>query len=201
MFLVHLRRTPENELPKCARIPLPRQREFSGAEGIEPPSLVFVQSLFPLSYAPEYRCIIPDMLKRKTSLRDAYAARQREKYKAKAKDIVAQKPGRHTPLKKQSKALRRRYALYLELRAAFLARPENWECAICLARRAAGEDVRIKPASEVHHSRSRNGRLLIWEPGFVASCRDDRVWPHANPKRAREMGLLSSAAEWGVYPR
>ena len=140
-------------------------------------------------------------MQRKESLRDSFARRQREKWKAKAKEIVAEKLGRKTPLKKIAKSRRRQMAEYLELRIAFLERPESALCGICKARVAHGEARVIRMATECHHTRGRAGRLLTWEPGLLSSCRDCRDFPHSDPKRARQMGLLSSAADWGVYPR
>lgn len=141
------------------------------------------------------------MLQRKESMRESYARRQREKWKAKAKEIVAEKLGRKTPLKKIAKSRRRQMAEYLELRIAFLARPENWECGICKARVAHGEARTIRMATECHHVRGRAGNLITWEPGLLASCADCRDFPHSNPKRARAMGILASPAEWNTFPR
>lgn len=69
-------------------------------------------------------------------------------------------------------------------------------CGVCLV---LGFDC-PNPSSEVHHLRGRNGRLLCDTRFFAPSCRAHREFPHQNPALARELGLLSSPADWGVYP-
>lgn len=134
-------------------------------------------------------------LRRRSSLRDAYANKCRER------GIFFQKleraeMTRRKPLKKESKRQRRRLAEYYEVRAEWLRRPENATCSICPCR-----GLRPMAATEVHHARGRAGGLLFDTRFFIASCRDCREWPHANARLARELGLLASAAEWNAMPK
>lgn len=100
------------------------------------------------------------------------------------------------PLKKQSRARAREMRIYHEERRDWLALPEHAACAICLC---LGQSPR--PATEVHHSRGRVGRLLRDQRFWVASCRSCRDVPHERPNWAREVGILSSAADWNTFPR
>lgn len=138
-------------------------------------------------------------LKRKRSLRDAWLdkVRQRSKETARKQAKVFQ---RKTGLKKQSASMRRRLAKYYPIKAEFLSRTENKWCAICIARRNDGEAVKIRAATEIHHSRGRNGSLLCDTRFFIPSCFHCRLFPHEQPEKARKLGLLSSPAEWNTPP-
>jgi hypothetical protein len=133
-------------------------------------------------------------LKRKQSLRDAYADKMR-KSGGKAfwrSDGTFKK---RKPLKKQSHKRASQMELYYQERREYLQKPENAVCAICLV---LGNTPQA--STEVHHSRSRSGRLLRDQRFWIPSCRGCREIPHQRPKWAREMGILCSASEWGVYP-
>ena len=140
-------------------------------------------------------------LRRKKSLRQAYADKLRGNFSEAARRDVKEDFKRKPALKKVAASRRKQLAQYYADKAVFLALPENQHCEICRARKAAGENVRIAPASEIHHKRGRRGRLLCWQPGWIASCFGCREFPHAHPARARELGLLSSPAEWDYFPR
>lgn len=138
-------------------------------------------------------------LKRKVSLRDSWV----RKLKAAGTKIIYGRNGRtkkRKPLKKISRSQRTRSRAYFALTAAFLERPENQHCQICVRRREAGEDILLHQATEVHHRRGRIGRLLTHEPEFVPSCFECRQWPHQHPRKARELGLLAPVAQWNVFP-
>lgn len=96
---------------------------------------------------------------------------------------------RKKPLKKISKSQRRKLSEYYAVQKEFLARPENRYCRICEARREHGENKLINLSTEVHH-RSGRGKNLSNVSEFVASCNSCRLWPHTNPKLAREWNLL-----------
>lgn len=138
-------------------------------------------------------------LKRKESLRDAWLRKVRASAGETARKIV--KSGlKRTTLKKIARSRRKKLASYFVVKAEWLRRPENELCAICRARREAGEAILQGKATEVHHVRGRIGRLLCDTRFFIASCRGCRDWPHENPVRARELQLLAPASEFNVYP-
>lgn len=135
---------------------------------------------------------------RKTSLRDSYAA----KLKREGTKSVWNRNGKLTkrkPLKKVSRSQRERLKRYYTVRNEFLAQPENQNCRCCTLRRESGENIQQQAATENHHSRGRGGSLLFDTRFFVPVCYDcSRNWIHQNPSKSREMGLLSSAAEWNT---
>jgi len=100
-------------------------------------------------------------------------------------------PMKKTPLKKISKSHRKKLKTYYEIRNEFLA--THPACAICLV---LGQSP--APATETHHIRGRSGSLLCDVRGLVPSCRGHREWPHENPTKARELGVLAEASLWGV---
>lgn len=131
----------------------------------------------------------PGFKPRKESLRDAYIRKLREEGKTTVYDING-KPKRKKPIKKVAKAQRTRLKQYYAIQREFLARSENADCLICTRRREAGEDIRINRSTEVHHRNGRSGRKLCDTADFVPSCFPCRLWPHENPRQARELGLL-----------
>lgn len=136
-------------------------------------------------------------LKRNTSLRESFL----RKLKREGTKYIWSRTGdlkRKKPLKKVSKSYRNRLRVYYPLSQEFLV--ANPLCHICEARQRAGEDIQVNAATEIHHKRGRCGRLLTWVPGFVASCRACRDFPHLNPRKARDLGVLASATEWNVFP-
>lgn len=138
-------------------------------------------------------------LTRKVSLRDSW----RKKLKRDGVRFVWKRNGvlkRKKPLKKRGRALRNRLRVYFEVSTAFLLRLENRLCLICVVRREHGENITVNVATETHHHRGRIGRLLCWVPGFRPSCYRCRLWPHDNPEKAREWGLLAPAAQYNVFP-
>lgn len=98
------------------------------------------------------------------------------------------------PLKKQSKSQQRRLREYYKIRAQYLR--DHPACAICLLL-----DQTPAPSTEVHHVRGRAGKLIFDTRFFAPSCRGCRDVPHNNPKWAREVGLLASAADWNTSPK
>ena len=97
-------------------------------------------------------------------------------------------------LKKETAKRAREKRDYYALCAKWL--PLHPVCGICLVRGVE----KPRRATEVHHYRGRLGRLLCDTRFFISSCRDCREFPHEHPKEARELGILSSPAEWNVYP-
>lgn len=126
-------------------------------------------------------------LKRKMSLRDCTLAKMKREgiktFWANNGTLVRKKPP-----KKVSKSQRNRLAKYQPMRIEFLSQPENRLCLVCVRRREDGEDILVNPSTEVHHKFGRYGENLF--RGFVASCYPCRLWPHENPRKARELGLL-----------
>ena len=96
-----------------------------------------------------------------------------------------------TPMRKVSSSRAREMRLYYEERAEWLkAHPA---CMICLVR-----GMTPAPATEVHHRFGRVGSLLRDQRGWCASCVHCRDWPHANPREARELGVLGPPELWNV---
>jgi len=123
-------------------------------------------------------------------MRDAYANKCRDRGQFfSTLNKTAMKKG--TPLKKVSKSQRRKLKTYFEVRNEFLR--DNPACLICVVR-----GLTPAPATEVHHLFGRSNSLLCDVRGFCPSCKSCREWPHANPKEARELGLLGEPWEWGV---
>lgn len=138
-------------------------------------------------------------LKRRESMRDSYARRMRAAGKIgglKARGALIRK----RPPKKISNAKQLANDRYYPLQREFLARPENQWCAICQARRDAGENIQVNIATEVHHWAGRTGRLLCYVPYFRPSCFFCRTWPHDHKRRAREIGVLAPATLYDVFP-
>jgi hypothetical protein len=130
---------------------------------------------------------------------------------------------RNKPMRKVSKKrLKVMRKNYFPANNEFLQRPENRFCYICLCRslectvtelrsmmsRPVKEGDRLLglsgaimvPAVEVHHYRGRIGRLLDFEPFFLASCRECREWPHTFFKQARALELLAPSPLYNVFP-
>lgn len=141
-------------------------------------------------------------LKRKESLRDSYA----KKLKAEGRFTSFEKRNKcghirviakkRKPLKKQSRSQRERLKKYFPIRNEFLAQPENQYCSACGTRGIFPP----RRATEVHHSRSRNGDLLFDTRFFIATDWECGRWIHDHPREARELGLLAPANEWGTVP-
>lgn len=115
---------------------------------------------------------------------------------------------RRKPLKKISRSQKRRLSEYLPIRREFLKQPENRYCyiALCVSLDMHFNDVRdiikngmghcllsgnVIPASEIHHIKRRRGKYLCDTEWFCPSSREMREWPHDNPAKARELGLLA----------
>lgn len=132
-------------------------------------------------------------LTRKTSLRAAWQRKQigRQIEKRRKTVFLPSKPRK--ALSTQSKSQKARLARYAPLARIFLADPQNEFCQICIRRRESGEDIRVNYSSEIHHKFLRGGENLF--RGFIASCYPCRLWPHDNPAKARELGLLGTRQE------
>lgn len=142
-------------------------------------------------------------LRRSASIRDSYLKKLKERGTVYAPRQHVKKDGkvyhsltRKKPLKKIGRSKRNKLKSYFALTKEFLALPENEFCGVC---RALGYS-HPNPATEVHHQRGRNGRLLTDTRFWIPSCYYCRLWPHENPALARQLGLLSSASEWNVFP-
>lgn len=58
-----------------------------------------------------------------------------------------------------------------------------------------------RPATEVHHRAGRSGRLLLWEPGWLAVSQEGHVKIHGSPSKARRLGWLLPIGCWNDYER
>jgi hypothetical protein len=111
-------------------------------------------------------------------------------------------PKKRKPLKKQSQSLRAETLKYYAAFRAWVEKPENAQCAVCVVLYAAGEIDGINLTTERHHFRGRIRKLLNWEPGWIPCCRLHRTWMHLpeNRARAEANGLISSATLFNTYP-
>lgn len=58
-----------------------------------------------------------------------------------------------------------------------------------------------QPTTDIHHKYSRTGKLCNWVPGWVALSRAGHCWAHANPDKARAMGIVCEKGQWGNPPK
>lgn len=157
-------------------------------------------------------------LTRKTPLRRSFLDRS----KRPKESYLWKKAGfkkKSKPLKKVGKSRAKQHSEYRSIQKSFLEK--NPYCELCLGRtlgaslQQAREILRgdrplfvieasggsVNPATEVHHRNGRIGRLLCYEPFFIASCRRCREWPHEIAlKTARDLGFIAPASEWNVFP-
>jgi hypothetical protein len=85
--------------------------------------------------------------------------------------------------------------LYISLAKEFRSQPGNLHCHGCVARH-----VPTRASSEVHHVRGRLGTLKFDTRFFCPTCRECGRWVHANPAKARALGLLAQAGDWRRAP-
>ena len=139
-------------------------------------------------------------IKRKKSLRDAYADKIRREGFPPNKPRTPQEARKRSTLPRSTPKRAKEQSAYLKARIAFLSRPENEFCHVCKLRAESGEDCGQRLSTETHHSRGRIGRLLLAEEFWLAVCSSCHSWLHDNPKKAREIGALVPSAQWNVYP-
>lgn len=70
-------------------------------------------------------------------------------------------------------------------------------CQCCPAIRPASK---ANPSDDVHHTRGRQGRLLNYEPAWLAVCRPCHDWIGAHPMQARAMGFIAPLGQWNTPP-
>lgn len=116
-------------------------------------------------------------------------AREREKAKerleAAKRHGVTRKP-RQAPVSPVSASRRIQLKAYAKLKRAWL---KGRLCQRCNA-----------PASDLHHSRGRVGRLLVAVQFWKALCWPCHNWVGSHPAEAREAGLLCAEGEWNKQP-
>lgn len=95
---------------------------------------------------------------------------------------------KRSPLRRVSNRRAAENRIYARERKKYLE--EHPMCEACLDR----------PSVELHHKRSRIGRLLCDVRFFFATCSVCHAWIHDNPRKARELGWLSSTREWNTVP-
>lgn len=172
----------------------------------------------------KHRKIFGSSLKRKTALKRTSCLRSKcpkDRKKAfsnfgKKKTLKPSKKLRQCS-KKRAKRLRTEY---YPIHKEFLARPENRYCWICIGRSIGATRLQVREimlgeraddvlwnsgaamvkATEIHHHSGRRGRLLAYEPLFVASCVGCREWPHTQLKEARELDFIAQRAKYDVFP-
>ncbi len=55
--------------------------------------------------------------------------------------------------------------------------------------------------SECHHKYGRVGRLLRWQPGWIAMSKQGHRWCHQNVAEATRRGWFGPAGTWNDYER
>jgi len=105
-------------------------------------------------------------------------------------------PRRRQPVSKQSRIGRIKTEIYRVLRLQFLER-NRW-CRVCLF---VPYSPRLRAATQVHHSRGRDGTLIIDERFFVPVSDAGHDWIQRNPAAARRAGLLCKRGQWGCAPK
>ena len=103
------------------------------------------------------------------------------------------KPKVRKPLRQRSRKMTCLMASYVPIRNAFLK--QNPGCLCCFKR-----GLRVKLATDVHHSRGRLNALLCHVPFFVPVCRGCHRWIEENMDEARKLGLLCRKGDWGKQP-
>lgn len=94
------------------------------------------------------------------------------------------------PLRRVSKKRAVENREYAKVRAVYLL--EHPLCAGCKLR-----GQRQYTATQIHHVKGRTGRLLIDSRHFMGLCEDCHSFVHASPRRARELGMLANASDFG----
>ncbi len=128
-------------------------------------------------------------IRRKTSMRDAYAAKQKDKgifFSTLQRAFLK----RGKPIKKVSRSRRTKLEKYRTLRAGFLNREPHCQCCPILG---------INPpnrSTECHHAQGRAGSLFLDVTTWIAVCGTCHQQIHASPAWAREKGLLAPSADW-----
>lgn len=54
--------------------------------------------------------------------------------------------------------------------------------------------------NEVHHTHGRRGRLLNYQPWWMAVSKQGHRWIHQHPIEARALGFLCEAGKWNCPP-
>lgn len=121
--------------------------------------------------------------------RIAAAQRQRERQQAAPrKRIEATSRKRRTELVAYGKA-----------RREFLAERQNCEACPKMTGMHPCVDSRPHPATDVHHKRGRQGKLLLDRRHWIPCCQHAHDWIHRNPALARALDLLAQPGEWNRY--
>lgn len=122
-----------------------------------------------------------DYLNQRRNLNIKALHKKTEKEVRVSKSTGKQKPIRHRS-KKLAKTMKEEY---FPLVVAFLAKPENQQCAI-------KSEVCTHKATVIHHTAGRTGKALTDEKNWLPSCAPCNVWIEANDGKAREMGVKKS---------
>ncbi len=100
--------------------------------------------------------------------------------------LAAKKP---TRLKPRSRSYASRMTVYRSRVRTFLE--SHPFCAVFTGQRAI----------QNHHRFGRRGRLLLWEPGWLAVSQSGQEKIHANLEWAREHGFIGPVGTWNDYGR
>ena len=100
---------------------------------------------------------------------------------------------RRKPVRRVSLAMRKRLAEYQRVRVDYLR--AHLTCEGCVPLFGAKNPA---PATELHHTRGRVGKLLCQSENFKALCAGCHAFCHNHPSLARSAGLICPVGQWNV---
>lgn len=110
-------------------------------------------------------------------------------------------PKARKPIARSQRPIRKRTSKRAAEEARYRKRSKQWLFPSDGAFRfCEGHHERLLPpviANQVHHKFGRRGRLLNYEPFWIAVCNDCQDWIHnREPDKARELGLLCPKGQY-----
>ena len=102
---------------------------------------------------------------------------------------------RRKAVRRVSTAMRKRLAEYQRVRVDYLRAHLTCEGCVPLSR-----SKHPAPATELHHTRGRVGKLLCQSENFKALCAGCHAFCHNHPAIARSAGLLCAVGKWNNAP-
>ena len=126
------------------------------------------------------------------SLPSARLAAQRPRQRVKG---VPAGGNRRKAIRRVSVAMRKRLAEYQRVRVEYLRAHLTCEGCVPLPR-----SKHPAPATELHHTRGRVGKLLCQSENFKALCAGCHAFCHNHPAIARSAGLICPVGQWNSAP-
>ena len=95
------------------------------------------------------------------------------------------------PIRRVSTKRAKELAQYRKIKARLFKL--NPSCQACLNVFPADN---IRPATDIHHTHGKVGKLLCYEPLFKLVCRSCHRWITNHTEMARELGLVCEKGQW-----